>query len=717
MNFRFGLVSRLNLVMIAVVIVTAVATDFSIYTIGAGAAHKALIKRGETLVSTMAANAEYALFSRDPQALAQLVDLMSRDDSFEYAEVLDPHGVRLAFRATNIHEVVLPSLRKDLSVGHERVQISEAESKDLPVDFVMAVHAGSGAFRLENDPLPSGADEVIGYVRIGVHQHLFAQILTKAIQTTALFSVLILAVALALAMWFTGRIVSPLRKLSAAAREVATGRLDLELTTNDSGELGDLALAFRHMIDTLRESQARVLEYQGLLEDKVRRRTEELQHVTHQAMHLANHDHLTGLANRTLMVERLAHLLGDATRGGYRVGVLFLDLDKFKRVNDTLGHAVGDQVLQQTAERLRACVRASDMVARFGGDEFVVLASLEGADFAVENLAERILNAFASPFPAAGQDFQLGVSIGVSIFPRDGCESGSLLKHADMALYAAKEEGRGKLRFFVPEMSKRIVDRITLEDGLVRALDQNELFLEYQPQLDIATGKIVGAEALVRWNDPQRGRVPPGDFIPIAEASGLIVELGGWVLREACRQAAAWQASGMGVGRVAVNISALQFEQSDFVDIVGEVLNETGLSPAALELELTESVFVSNTEEALDAMRRIKALGVQLALDDFGTGYSSLAYLSRMPIDVIKIDRSFVQAALEDESARSIVRAVLALAWGLERKTIAEGVETREQFEMLRELGCHEIQGFWLSRPCVAPAFENFVAAGGWPAP
>lgn len=704
---RSGLATRLNLVMLIIVVLAVGATNFSIYLISAGAAKSALQKRGEILVSTLAANAEYALFTRDPHALTQLVELLSRDDAFEYAEVIDPEGRSLAFSRTEAHETHASSSEGlDLTDTHG-IRIRE-DTRGV-VDYLVAVHAGAGAFRLENDPLPSAADEVIGFVRIGVHQHLFSQILEKAIRTTLLSSLLILAVALVLAMWFTGRITSPLRRLTLAARQVASGKLEMELPVKAGGELGELARSFSYMVDGLRESQARVIDYQKLLEERVRSRTEELQHATHKVEQLAHHDHLTGLVNRVAMANRLTQLLREAERRAFRVGILFLDLDKFKRINDTLGHAAGDQVLQQAAERLRMCVRASDLVARFGGDEFVILASLENADFAVEQLGERILNAFETPFLVAGQTFHLGINVGVALYPRDGTEAGNLLKHADMALYAAKEEGRGGLCFFVPEMRQRIVDRITLEEGLQRALANHEFVLEYQPQLDIQTGALVGAEALIRWEDPVRGRIPPGDFIPLAESSGMIVDIGRWALREACHQAAVWRRTDSGVARIAVNISARQFEQADFVELVAEVLRETGLPPAALELELTESVFVSNTDDALESMRRIKALGVQLALDDFGTGYSSLAYLSRMPIDVIKIDRSFVQSALNDDSARSIVRAILALAWGLERRTIAEGVETFEQFEMLREAGCHEIQGFWLSRPCSSQALEAFA--------
>lgn len=706
-QLRSGLATRLNLVMLIIVILAVGATNLSIYVISAGAAQSALQKRGEILVSTLAANAEYALFTRDPHALTQLVELLIRDDAFEYAEVIDPTGKSLAFVSTEVHEKHAPSSEGLDLTDTQGIRIREDTRGVL--DYLVAVHAGAGAFRLENDPLPSAADEVIGFVRIGVHQHLFSQILEKAIRTTLLSSLLILAVALVLAMWFTGRITSPLRRLTLAAREVASGKLDMELPVKAGGELGELARSFSYMVDGLRESQARVIDYQKLLEERVRSRTEELQHATHKVEQLAHHDTLTGLVNRAAMAQRLTQLLREAERRAFRVGILFLDLDKFKRINDSLGHAAGDQVLQQAAERLRMCVRASDLVARFGGDEFVILASLENADFAVELLGERILNAFEAPFLIAGQTFRLNINVGVALYPRDGTEAGSLLKHADMALYAAKEEGRGGLCFFVPDMGQRIVDRITLEEGLQRALANSEFVLDYQPQLDIQTGVLVGAEALIRWEDPVRGRIPPGDFIPLAESSGMIVEIGRWALREACHQAAVWQRTGTGVTRIAVNISARQFEQADFVELVAEVLRETGLPPATLELELTESVFVSNTDDALESMRRIKALGVQLALDDFGTGYSSLAYLSRMPIDVIKIDRSFVQAALNDDSARSIVRAILALAWGLERRTIAEGVETFEQFEMLREAGCHEIQGFWLSRPCSSQALEAFA--------
>jgi diguanylate cyclase (GGDEF)-like protein/PAS domain S-box-containing protein len=414
---------------------------------------------------------------------------------------------------------------------------------------------------------------------------------------------------------------------------------------------------------------------------------------------LAYYDSLTSLPNRALLRDRLTQALAGAARRGSKVALLFVDLDGFKTINDSLGHSTGDLLLQEVAHRLKACTREQDTVARLGGDEFlIVLTDVKDVpDVAIS--AERFMDAMTERFVLQGQSLSVACSVGISIFPDHGLDTETLIKHADSAMYSAKDNGRNNFMFFTADMNKQAMERLRLENALRMALHHGELFLVYQPQMEIATGQIVGLEALLRWKHPELGLVPPDRFIRIAETSGLILPIGEWVLKTACLQATKWQDAGLTAVPVAVNVSAVQFRHEEFCERVRTILRETGLAPNYLELELTESLLLANADVTLSVLEKLKSMGVALAIDDFGTGYSSLSYLRRFPVGKLKIDRSFIKDLGVNQGDAAITTAIISMAKSLNLKVIAEGVETEEQMSFLRERECGGIQGFYFSKP------------------
>jgi diguanylate cyclase (GGDEF)-like protein/PAS domain S-box-containing protein len=426
-------------------------------------------------------------------------------------------------------------------------------------------------------------------------------------------------------------------------------------------------------------------------------------------IHLAQHDSLTDLPNRILFSDRLTDAIAAAHRYRRKLAVLFLDLDRFKHVNDSLGHVIADRVLQSVASRLHACVRASDTVSRQGGDEFVILLSevARAQDAAIS--AEKILLAVRTLHRIDEHDLHLTASIGIVTYPDDGTDAETLMKNADFAMYHAKDSGRNNYQFFKADVNLRAVERQFLEVDLRLALENREFELHYQPKVSLETGAITAVEALIRWRHPQRGLVPPAQFIPVAEACGVIVPIGRWVLREACRQSRAWRDAGLPPVRIAVNVSPLELRARDFVATLRAILTEERLEPGYLELELTETFLMQDATVTVAVLRALKDLGVTLALDDFGTGYSSLSHLRRFPIDTLKIDRSFVRDIATDADDASIVSAVISMGESLHMRVVAEGVETRDQFVFLQEHSCPEAQGYYFSRPVVAAQLARLL--------
>jgi diguanylate cyclase (GGDEF)-like protein/PAS domain S-box-containing protein len=431
-----------------------------------------------------------------------------------------------------------------------------------------------------------------------------------------------------------------------------------------------------------------------------------------QTTYSAHHDFLTGLPNRMLLNDRINQAIALAVRHSKNVAVLFLDLDGFKHINDSLGHPTGDKLLQSIAKRLVNCVRTADTVSRQGGDEFVVLLSeMERSEDAAVS-ARRILQAVAEVHSFDQHDLHITTCIGVSVYPDDGLDAETLIKNADTAMYQAKENGRQSFQFFKPAMNVRAVERQSIEESLRRALERQEFALHYQPKINLKSGEITGAEALLRWTHPIRGPVSPARFIPVAEDCGLIVPIGNWVLSEACRQARAWMDAGLPLASMAVNISAMEFRNENFLAGVFAVLKNTSLDPKSLEVELTESVLMKHAESAASILKALRASGVQLAVDDFGTGYSSLSYLRKFPIDALKIDQSFVRQITTAPGETGIVAAVISMGRSLKLRIVAEGVETQEELAFLQANLCDEAQGYYFGRPMPPQQFAKLLETG-----
>ena len=475
-------------------------------------------------------------------------------------------------------------------------------------------------------------------------------------------------------------------------------------------------LVVRRAQRILEEQEGRIKTARDTLEIQVDARTEELRRANRllkgeiserrqaesKLNYLAYHDPLTGLANRRCFVERLEESLHESAQHGHQLAVLFIDLDQFKQVNDSLGHGVGDELLVAVAARLSEHVRLIDMLSRLGGDEFICLMESVRSKEEVSTLAREIIAAFEYPFGLGEHELFLSASIGISLFPGDAENMIDLMRNADSAMYRAKSIGRGQYHFYTPEMTRDAQERIRMENLLRRALDNGELSVNLQPQVDTQSGRLVGAEALLRWNSPELGQVMPSRFIPLAEDSGIIIPLGNWVLRETCRQVMQWRRSGFHLPQVSVNLSVKQLERPEFFDTLGDILDETGMDASCLKFELTESV-VMGVADACSLLQRLRDFGISLALDDFGTGYSSLSYLKLLPVQQLKIDQSFVMGIGQNTGDEAIIRTVMELATSLDFEVIAEGVETAEQADFLAALGCQQLQGY-LHGKAVAPA-------------
>lgn len=553
-------------------------------------------------------------------------------------------------------------------------------------------------------------DKVVHYQTAGLHNNLrlvsaypessfraagrvLAEVLTG-------ITLLALVVMLTFAYWFMNVFfIRPVQKLRAATRQVGEGNLRVELDVSSNDEIGDLARAFSEMGESLHESQEQIRFH-------------------------AYHDNLTSLPNRFMLREYLEHAVGRAKRYHETLGVLFADVDGFKRVNDTLGHHAGDELLRQISERISKVVRQDDVlgrpgdeavnedvVSRIGGDEFVVLINQMNYSVEAGKVAQRIIDVIGKPFTVAGQEIYVGISIGVALYPTDAEDADDLLKHADIAMFHAKAAGKNNFQFYSSAMNAVAINKLALEANLHRAMESDELFLVYQPKIDLLSGRTIGVEALLRWQHPEEGMIPPSVFIPVAEEVGLINALGDWIMQTACQQIRDWQT---GVCRdlvVAVNISSQQIVNPVFFTRVREILQSTDISPERLDFELTETSIMLMESTVDEVFAQIHALGITISLDDFGTGYSSLTHLRRFPIDSLKIDRSFVDEALTNPDDKAIVSAIIGMAKNLGLRVTAEGVEVSGQADFIRNLGCDYAQGYYFGRPMTADQIQARLEA------
>jgi diguanylate cyclase (GGDEF)-like protein/PAS domain S-box-containing protein len=513
-----------------------------------------------------------------------------------------------------------------------------------------------------------------------------------------------------------GRPLAQVLRINAAKTELTSNLTDLAVKQNRTVRLPlDCIFSRRDGIQIpIEGSIAPIHNREGLAAGAVIvvRDVSASQAMTLQMTHLAEHDPLTGLPNRLLFNDRVKQAIALAARHKKQVALLYLDLDGFKHINDSLGHSIGDKLLQASGERLVKCVRSADTVSRQGGDEFVVLLSEVEHPEDAAITARRLLQAVAQHHSIDQHDLHVTTSIGLSLYPDDGLDVETLVKNADIAMYQAKENGRHSYQFFKPAMNVKAVERQSIEESLRRALERKEFTLQYQPKIDLRNGRITGAEALIRWTHPAEGSISPAQFIPVAEDCGLIVPIGNWVLREACRQTRAWSDAGLPAVPIAVNVSALEFRQETFLEGVFAALRETGLDPKSLELELTESVLMKRAEFAASVLKELRARGIRVAVDDFGTGYSSLSYLRKFPIDALKIDQSFVRQITMAPQDTTIVSAIISMGRSLNLRVVAEGVETLGELEFLQAHQCDEAQGYYFSRPLPPDQFAKLLETG-----
>ena len=708
------LFTKLNLLSTALIIMTAAGVAGFLLREHAREGYNKLVNQGKTTLTLLSEVGEYAIYTANQEAAAKILDGFKGDADIAYAEILDAQRRPIALRSFNAQ--VIPSM----PIYPDQSENDSIRLTEIPIggrrylDLLMTVWPD------QKSPFASGSSKSaipIGYIRLGMRFDRQEALFYAYLKNTLWVAGILIITSIIVTLVITRRLVGPVRQLTSAAKLVGEGNLDVQVPINASDELAALTRAFNEMTVRLAASQAEVKQYQHrleenqhTLEEKVVQRTRELETATAKAYKLAQHDTLTGLPNRALLNIRLKQILADAQRMKQQVAVLFIDFDFFKRINDTFGHDIGDQLLIGIAQRLNKAVRESDTVARFGGDEFlVVLPSLEAGRTTHEvlNLLTRLQQVLAQPFAAGDQEIVLTASVGVSIFPDDGLDAFTLIKLADTAMYAAKEEGRNTCRFFTAEMNARVHARLKLENEMRQGLARGEFYLVYQPQIDISTGWPVGVEALVRWRHPERGSINPTEFIPIAEESGIIHSLGMWVLHTACSQLREWLAQDLSI-RLSVNLSAQQIEKDNWLNLVEQALHESGLPPRYLDLEITESVIISNPDKAVATLMQLKKMGVTITVDDFGTGYSSLNYLARLPLHSVKIDQRFVRGLDHDHNDEAIVHAIIALSHSLGLRVIAEGVETPLQFKFLQERGCEEAQGYYVSQPLEAAAVVSW---------
>lgn len=700
-NIRWTLLSAFAAVVLAVFVVAATAIQLQL-----DAAERASVLEAKH-VATALAHAGKDISSAGAAGLQQYVARMGVMFDRDIV-IVDRHGLVVA--DTNGAAVGSIYINADIDMtmldGTPRVLVGPDPSAPTLMSKQVVVP-------LQSDPSQPGSPTVGAIVL--EYTGLYDTLMQEAVRgnsITAFVALILILSGFAIAVRTTRAIVWPLEQLQVAVTAIASENYKVRVHVKTNDELGRLGAAFNKMAQDLGCSRAELINHVAdlaranmMLEDGMKRQKKDAEHIRH----LAYYDNLTELPNREMFGVALTRSLNHGKRYNGRFAVLFLDLDRFKQINDTLGHDAGDLLLKEVSARLRHTLRISDTVARLGGDEFVVLVPELKDDAQADAVARKILGAISRPFLFPGQELRVTCSVGISRFPEDGTDEQMLMKHADIAMYQAKDAGKNGLAFYSAERNVNSFERLALESSLRRALEREELLLHYQPKKNFHTGQTAGMEVLLRWHHPELGMVSPTQFISVAEDTGMIVPIGKWVMRTACKQTMIWQASGLGGLVVAINVSPRQFGDDSFLSDVLAILAETGMNPKLLELEITESMIMQNAERGRALLNTLKGMGIRIAIDDFGTGYSSLATLKQFPIDTLKIDRSFIRDLETDAEDRGLTEAIISMAKTLHLHVVAEGVETVCQSDFLRTRGCDELQGFLFSKPLPPVEFECFL--------
>jgi diguanylate cyclase (GGDEF)-like protein len=666
---RFSLGAKFTATVLLILTATMAANTYYFVHTSTRMQEQELHERGRMLGRLISLISPQAILAFDYLQLNDYTREVSSQPDVVYGVIVTPQGVPISsyFKGSEsgTNKPFHSATPKELV---ERLQQFGADEEVVKLDFPIAHN-----------------DVVLGRFLVGISRHsLTKEVQRQVVLQMLLFGGVVLFLGAAIYAVFRFNVLQPIQRLIAASREVGRGQYPVvEVSSTD--ELGQLAQAFNAMAEEVKREQAKL----------------------HRQ---ANFDSLTGLPNRMMAFERLNHEINRAKRSRERFALMFIDLDNFKDVNDSLGHAAGDQLLVAIGAKLQSCLRESDSVARLGGDEFLVLVTDVEREVDIERIAERLLQSVAEPQELRGRKVVAKCSVGIAIYPDNGETAEALMANVDNAMYQAKDKESGSAVFFTEEMNVRLHERMQMEQDLSAAIEFGQLALHFQPIVDTATQHPRGAEVLLRWYHPERGLVSPADFIPVAEASGQIVEIGDWVLEQACRCWSEWRTRGIAPGFLAINISGVQFRKR-FSNRVGELMTIYGVPPQALELEITERVLLADQDQVADELEKLRALGVRLSLDDFGTGYSALSYLKRFKFDLLKIDQSFVSGLPHNPDDVSVVKAILAMARGLDLKVVAEGVENNEQLHFLMSQDCEYAQGYFFAKPVDEETYCSYLAS------
>ncbi|MGB5605401.1 MAG: EAL domain-containing protein, partial [Gammaproteobacteria bacterium] len=694
--------SKLMLIIISISTVSLLIASSSFITADRINAQQAVSENLSTLAEIIAANSSAAILFGDRVAAQETLGFLELQGHIQGAAIFGLDGETFAaYRKPGL----------DITIPDPELQPVNVLFWDSHIELLTRIVVEG---------------EHIGFVYLQSDMEVIRERLTWFLNIVGIVLLVSLLVTFGLSARMQRIITDPLLRLSETARNITTDKnYSLRVTGEGTDEIGTLIVDFNVMLNEIQSRDKELIEHRSMLEERVALRTEEIEIANQQLAsakeqaesvakrmeYYAHHDALTGLPNRILFNDRIDTALAHAQRQQSMLALLFLDLDRFKVINDSLGHAVGDQLLRVVSRRIRKCLRTDDTVARLGGDEFMVLLTDIKSSADAGRIGNKIIDSLVKPASCNGHELHITTSIGVSIYPFDGLDTDTLVKNSDVSMYRAKELGRNKLVYYTAEMNAVSRKQLSLETSLRKALENDELELYYQPQVDITTNTIIGAEALLRWQHPEMGAINPLDFLPIAEDSGMIIPIGEWVLHTAFRQLRIWHDAGHKQLGLAVNLSASQIARPGLTRTIKHALETTGINAGMTELEITENVVMKNLDTAIVILDKLKAMGFRIAMDDFGTGYSSLGYLRKLPIDTVKIDKSFVREIPDNKEDTLIAQAVIAMAQSLGLSLVAEGVENNKQLEFLRQQDCTVVQGYLFSKPLSPADFTDLLTA------